>query len=81
MQCNYTSFILIINFHGLFRNARRCRKTGASRILVPDSTTRPLSKCQINSSIILHEQTSRKQTATKLNSRGFSHNPENCLTF
>ena len=35
MQCNYNSFILIINFHGLFRNALRCRKTGACRILVP----------------------------------------------
>ena len=35
MQCNYNSFIQIINFHGLFRNDRRCRKTGACRILVP----------------------------------------------
>ena len=35
MQCNYNSFILIINFHGLFRNARRCRKSGACQILVP----------------------------------------------
>ena len=35
MQCNYNSFIQIINFHGLFRNALRCRKTGARRILVP----------------------------------------------
>ena len=35
MQCNYNSFIQIINFHGLFRNPLRCRKTGASRILVP----------------------------------------------
>ena len=35
MQCNYNSFIQIINFHGLFRNAPRCRKTGACRILVP----------------------------------------------
>ena len=35
MQCNYNSFIQIINFHGLFRNALRCRKTGACRILVP----------------------------------------------
>ena len=34
MQCNYNSFIQIINFHGLFRNALRCRKTGACRILV-----------------------------------------------
>ena len=34
MQCNYNSFIQIINFHGLFRNAPRCRKTGACRILV-----------------------------------------------
>ena len=34
MQCN-NSFIQIINFHGLFRNALRCRKTGACRILVP----------------------------------------------
>ena len=25
----------IINFHGLFRNALRCRNTGACRILVP----------------------------------------------
>ena len=25
----------MINFHGLFRNALRCRKTGACRILVP----------------------------------------------
>ena len=29
MQCNYNSFIKIINLHGLFRNALRCRKTGA----------------------------------------------------
>ena len=35
MQCNYNSFIQIINFHGLFRNALRCQKTGACRILVP----------------------------------------------
>ena len=35
MQCNYNSFIQIINFHGLFCNALRCRKTGACRILVP----------------------------------------------
>ena len=35
MQCNYNSFIQIINFHGLFRNAPRCRKTGSCRILVP----------------------------------------------
>ena len=35
IQCNYNSFIQIINFHGLFRNALRCRKTGACRILVP----------------------------------------------
>ena len=35
MQCNYNSFIQIINFHGPFRNALRCRKTGACRILVP----------------------------------------------
>ena len=35
MQCNYNSFIQIINFHGLFRNALRCRNTGACRILVP----------------------------------------------
>ena len=35
MQCNYNSFIQIINFHGLFRNDLRCRKTGACRILVP----------------------------------------------
>ena len=35
MQCNYNSFIQIINFHGLFRNALRCRKTGACWILVP----------------------------------------------
>ena len=35
MQCNYNSYIQIINFHGLFRNALRCRKTGACRILVP----------------------------------------------
>ena len=34
MQCNYNSFIQITNFHGLFRNALRCRKTGACRILV-----------------------------------------------
>ena len=25
----------IINFHGLFSNALRCRKTGACRMLVP----------------------------------------------
>ena len=35
MQCNYNSFIQIINFHGIFRNALRCRKTGACRVLVP----------------------------------------------
>ena len=35
MQCNYNSFIQIINFHGLFRNPLRCRKTGACWILVP----------------------------------------------
>ena len=35
MQCNYNSFIQIINFHKLFRNALRCRKTGACRILMP----------------------------------------------
>ena len=35
MQCNYNSFIQIINFHGLFHNALRCRKTGACQILVP----------------------------------------------
>ena len=35
MHCNYNSFIQIINFHGLLRNAPRCRKTGACRILVP----------------------------------------------
>ena len=35
MQCYYNSFIKVINFHGLFRNALRCRKTGACRILVP----------------------------------------------
>ena len=35
MQCTYNPFIQIINFHGLFRNALRCRKTGVCRILVP----------------------------------------------
>ena len=35
MQCNFHSFIQIINLHGIFRNALRCRKTGACRILVP----------------------------------------------
>ena len=35
MQCNYNSFIQMINFHGLFRNALRCQKIGACRILVP----------------------------------------------
>ena len=35
MQCNHNSFIKLINFHGFFRNALRCRKTGACRILVP----------------------------------------------
>ena len=35
MQCNYNSYIQIINFRGLFRNALRCRETGACRILVP----------------------------------------------
>ena len=35
MQCNYNSFIQIINFHGFFHNALRRRKTGACRILVP----------------------------------------------
>ena len=34
MQCNYNSLIQIINFHGIFRNALRCRKTGACRIMV-----------------------------------------------
>ena len=34
MQCNYNSFIQIINFHGLFRNALRCQN-GACRILMP----------------------------------------------
>ena len=32
MQCNYNSFIQIINFHGLFRNALRCRKIGACHL-------------------------------------------------
>ena len=41
MQCNYNTFIQIINFHGLFRNALRCRKTGACRILVPLRYFRP----------------------------------------
>ena len=31
MQCNYNSFIRIINFHGLFRNALRCR--GAEKLV------------------------------------------------
>ena len=56
MQCNYNSFIQIINFHGIFRNALRCRNTGACRILVPlryltgdclvyiDSPTQPLPR-------------------------------------
>ena len=35
MQCKHNSFIQIINFHGLFRNALRCLKTGACQILVP----------------------------------------------
>ena len=37
MHCNYNSFIKLINFHGFFGNALRCRKTltGACRILVP----------------------------------------------
>ena len=35
MQCNNNSFIQLINFHGLFCNALRCRKTGACRIPVP----------------------------------------------
>ena len=35
MQCNNNSHIQIIKFHELFRNALRCRKTGACRILVP----------------------------------------------
>ena len=34
MQFNIHSFIQIKNFHGLFRNVLRCRKTGACRILV-----------------------------------------------
>ena len=34
MQCNYNSFVQIINFHGLFRNVLRCWKTGACRIMV-----------------------------------------------
>ena len=47
MQCNYNSFIQIINFHRLFRNARRCRKTGACRILVPLQYT-CVDKYQVN---------------------------------
>ena len=31
MECNYNSFIIIMNFYGLFRNALRCRKSGACR--------------------------------------------------
>ena len=31
----YNSFLQLINFHGFFRNALRCQKTGACRILVP----------------------------------------------
>ena len=38
MQCNSNSLIQIIHFHGLFRNAPQCRKTGACRILVPFGT-------------------------------------------
>ena len=34
MQCNYNSFIQILNFHVFFRNALRCRRTGACRIPV-----------------------------------------------
>ena len=40
MQCNYNPFIQIINFHGPFRNAPRCRKkwclpnTGALTVLL-----------------------------------------------
>ena len=33
MQFNYNSFIQIINFYGLFRNALSCRKTGALMVL------------------------------------------------
>ena len=50
MQCNYNSFIQIIDFQGFFRNALRCRKTGACRILMPlryseTALTAPLADC------------------------------------
>ena len=38
MQCDYNSFIQIINFHGLFHNAPRCRKTGAAEYWCPYGT-------------------------------------------
>ena len=48
MQCKYNSLIQIINFHGLFRNAPRCRKSGACPILVflryNDNTLVPAKK-------------------------------------
>ena len=38
MQCNYNLFIQIINFHGLFRNALRCRKLVPAEYWCPYGT-------------------------------------------
>ena len=38
MQCNYNSFIQIINFHGLFPNALRCRKLVPAECWCPYGT-------------------------------------------
>ena len=58
MQCNYNSFIQIINFHGLFRNALKCQKTGACRILVPLRYNRFNSLKQwICVNFVMHTQT------------------------
>ena len=51
MQCNYNSFIQIINFHGFFRNALRCRKnwclsnTGALMVLLLQPCKWKLREC------------------------------------
>ena len=38
MQCKYNSFIQIMNFHGLFRNALRCRKLVPAEYWCPYGT-------------------------------------------
>ena len=43
--CNYNSFIQIINFHGLFRNALRCRKLVPAEYWCPYGNS--LLPCQI----------------------------------